>query len=107
MNCDEALQKLTDHHHETLPADQRVGERMMLGLRLSEGLSLDWLETHLPAADRRRAAIEVVDTQALEHETSLLEEGLLNGSRLGERMLPLDQRQRSLLRRAIGSTIEE
>jgi anti-sigma factor RsiW len=31
MNCDEALQKLTDHHNETLPADEAVAIAEHLG----------------------------------------------------------------------------
>ncbi|MBB6428523.1 radical SAM family heme chaperone HemW [Algisphaera agarilytica] len=53
--------------HEQLPEHERTGERLMLGLRLSDGLPLDWIETHLPADDRRRRAIdEMIDIDMLE-----------------------------------------
>ncbi|MEM9916202.1 MAG: radical SAM family heme chaperone HemW [Planctomycetota bacterium] len=53
--------------HESLPDDERVGERLMLGLRLSDGIDLDWIDEHLPPADRRRESIqEMVDLDMLE-----------------------------------------
>lgn len=52
---------------EHLPPDQHVGERLMLGLRLSEGLPLDWINQNLAPDDRRRAAIdEMVQIDMLE-----------------------------------------
>ncbi|MEM9418320.1 MAG: radical SAM family heme chaperone HemW [Planctomycetota bacterium] len=59
--------------HDQLPGHERVGERLMLGLRLSDGLSLDWIESHLPTDDRRRSAIqEMIDIDMLERtETHL------------------------------------
>lgn len=46
---------------ECLPADRRIGEELMLGLRLSEGVALPWLEQTLgdggKSAKRRLAAI--------------------------------------------------
>lgn len=59
--------------HEQLPAHERVGERLMLGLRLSDGLPLDWIDEHLPPEDRRRAAIdEMVGIDMLERTATHL-----------------------------------
>lgn len=44
--------------HEELPPRQRIGEQIMLGLRLRQGLSLDWIDEHIPPADPRRDTIE-------------------------------------------------
>ncbi len=44
--------------HEELPPRQRIGEQIMLGLRLRQGLSLDWIDEHIPTADPRRGTIE-------------------------------------------------
>ncbi|MEM6459713.1 MAG: radical SAM family heme chaperone HemW [Planctomycetota bacterium] len=44
--------------HERLDPDARLGERLMLGLRLREGIGLAWLDDHLPSGDRRHAAID-------------------------------------------------
>ncbi|MFA9479175.1 radical SAM family heme chaperone HemW [Phycisphaerales bacterium AB-hyl4] len=43
---------------ECLPEAQRVGEQLMLGLRLSEGVTLDWLAATLPSDDARWQRIE-------------------------------------------------
>lgn len=59
--------------YEYLPADQRIGERMMLGLRLAEGLPLSWLDENVPPEDRRRAAIdEMVAIDMLERTATHL-----------------------------------
>lgn len=44
--------------HEELPPRQRIGEQIMLGLRLRQGLALDWIDNHIPPADPRRDTIE-------------------------------------------------
>jgi oxygen-independent coproporphyrinogen-3 oxidase len=44
--------------HEELPPRQRIGEQIMLGLRLRQGLALDWIDEHIPPADPRRYTIE-------------------------------------------------
>ncbi|MEM9751816.1 MAG: radical SAM family heme chaperone HemW [Planctomycetota bacterium] len=55
----------TDEEH--LPSEQRIGEQLMLGLRLAEGVSLHWLNQHLPDDDPRHATIrEAVDLALLE-----------------------------------------
>ena len=52
----------TTADHEALPPEDRVGERLMLGLRLAEGVARAWLDEHAPAASRRgRAIAEMVD----------------------------------------------
>ena len=43
---------------ERLDADDRVGERFMLGLRLREGLDEAWIDAHVPPTHRRAAALE-------------------------------------------------
>jgi len=47
---------------EHLAPDRRLGERLMLGLRLNEGLDLAWVESQLasPGESKRRAAIDYV-----------------------------------------------
>ncbi|MEZ6191635.1 MAG: radical SAM family heme chaperone HemW [Phycisphaerales bacterium] len=44
--------------HEELPQRQRIGEQIMLGLRLRQGLALDWVDEHIPPADPRRDTVE-------------------------------------------------
>jgi oxygen-independent coproporphyrinogen-3 oxidase len=46
---------IVDHEH--LPANRRVGEQLMLALRLREGVALSWLDDQLPADDPRHADI--------------------------------------------------
>jgi oxygen-independent coproporphyrinogen-3 oxidase len=46
----------TDHEH--LPADQSIGEQLMLLLRLREGAPIMWLDAHLTPDDERRATID-------------------------------------------------
>ncbi|MEM1108650.1 MAG: radical SAM family heme chaperone HemW [Planctomycetota bacterium] len=59
--------------HEELPADERVGERLMLGLRLSDGLPLEWISANIPADDRRQETIdEMVNIDMLERTTTHL-----------------------------------
>ncbi|MEM6854814.1 MAG: radical SAM family heme chaperone HemW [Planctomycetota bacterium] len=59
--------------HESLPDDERVGERLMLGLRLSDGIDLDWIDEQLPTADRRRETIqEMVNLDMLERTATHL-----------------------------------
>ncbi|MFI4861833.1 MAG: radical SAM family heme chaperone HemW [Phycisphaerales bacterium JB063] len=43
---------------EHLPPDQSLGEQLMLGLRLREGLDADWLWNHPDLRDHQREAIE-------------------------------------------------
>ncbi|MEM8739383.1 MAG: radical SAM family heme chaperone HemW [Planctomycetota bacterium] len=63
----------TAEDYEHLPPDQRVGEQLMLGLRLAEGVALDWLRRHLPADDRRHDAIdEMIDLNLLERTPARL-----------------------------------
>lgn len=53
--------------HERLPPDQQVGERLMLGLRLAEGLPLSWIEQHIAPTDHRHDSIdEMIDINMLE-----------------------------------------
>ena len=56
--------------HEVLPEDDRVGERLMLGLRLSEGVPRAWLEAHVPPGSRRAAAIREMQDIAMLEQTS-------------------------------------
>lgn len=44
--------------HEELPPRRRVGEQIMLGLRLRQGLMLGWINEHVPHDDPRRDTIE-------------------------------------------------
>lgn len=44
--------------HEHLPADQSLGEQLMLRLRLLDGVATDWLRSHLPEGDFRFAVID-------------------------------------------------
>ena len=53
--------------HEQLAPRRRLGEQLMLGLRLREGLALDWLDAHLEADDPRQQTIdELIDLHMLE-----------------------------------------
>jgi oxygen-independent coproporphyrinogen-3 oxidase len=47
---------ITDHEH--LPPDQSLGERLMLGLRLREGLDAGWLLGHPDLREHQRQAID-------------------------------------------------
>ena len=59
--------------HEQLAPDARVGERLMLGLRLSEGLPHTWIDEHVPADHRRATAInELIAIGMLERTTTHL-----------------------------------
>lgn len=59
--------------HEQLGPDDRVGERFMLGLRLAEGLRLDWIEQHVAADHRRHAEIdELIKINMLERTATHL-----------------------------------
>lgn len=44
--------------HEDLPERQRIGEQIMLGLRLRQGLALDWVSEHIPPIDPRHTTID-------------------------------------------------
>ncbi len=44
--------------HEQLPPRRRVGEQIMLGLRLRRGLELNWLNQHLTPDDPRHETID-------------------------------------------------
>ncbi len=48
--------------HEQLPPRRQIGEQIMLGLRLREGLTHDWIDNHLPADDPRHQAIDELIT---------------------------------------------
>jgi coproporphyrinogen III oxidase-like Fe-S oxidoreductase len=53
--------------HEELPPRQRIGEQIMLGLRLREGLKLDWINDHIPQDDARQQTIdEMIQLSLLE-----------------------------------------
>jgi oxygen-independent coproporphyrinogen III oxidase len=58
---------------EELPLRRRIGEQIMLGLRLREGLKLDWVNQHIPPDDPRRNTIdEMIQINMLERtETHL------------------------------------
>lgn len=59
--------------HEHLPAPRRIGEQLMLGLRLRQGVSCQWLSQHLPAADPRHVTIEqMIDLDMLERTATHL-----------------------------------
>ena len=56
----------TDHEH--LPHRQHIGEQIMLGLRLREGLTHTWIKQHIPIDDARHQTInELIDINMLEH----------------------------------------
>jgi oxygen-independent coproporphyrinogen-3 oxidase len=58
---------------EFLPEPRRVGEQLMLRLRLAEGVPLDWLEQQLSPQDPRRQHIEqALDLALLERTTTHL-----------------------------------
>jgi oxygen-independent coproporphyrinogen-3 oxidase len=50
---------------ETLGADERVGERLMLGLRMRDGVDRGWLDRTLTEADPRWQAIEQMRSMGL------------------------------------------
>ncbi|MFW6060803.1 MAG: radical SAM family heme chaperone HemW [Phycisphaeraceae bacterium] len=50
---------------EQLDDEARIGEQLMLGLRLREGVALDWLNEALPADHSRRTLIEGFVAQGL------------------------------------------
>ncbi|XAL99141.1 coproporphyrinogen-III oxidase family protein [Phycisphaeraceae bacterium D3-23] len=58
---------IADHEH--LPPAQRLGERIMLGLRLSEGLDADWLLNHPDLRDHQREAIDEAATLGFLEQT--------------------------------------
>ena len=66
--------------HERLSESRRIGEQMMLGLRLRQGVSSDWLASNLSADDARRGEIdELIDLGMLERTAThlrLTEQGL-------------------------------
>jgi oxygen-independent coproporphyrinogen III oxidase len=43
---------------ETLPPARSIGERLMLSLRLTEGVDWPWIERHAPDGDARRSEID-------------------------------------------------
>jgi coproporphyrinogen III oxidase-like Fe-S oxidoreductase len=55
---------------EQLPPERRVGEELMLRLRLLEGVALSWLATNLPATDPRHAAIAELETLGMLERTA-------------------------------------
>jgi coproporphyrinogen III oxidase-like Fe-S oxidoreductase len=53
--------------HEQLPPKQHIGELIMLGLRLRQGLTLNWINQHIPISDPRQNTInEMIDLNLLE-----------------------------------------
>lgn len=59
--------------NECLPPDSRIGETLMLGLRLREGMELAWLDTHVPRDDARWQSIdELIAFGMLERRESRL-----------------------------------
>ena len=66
--------------HEQLPPRRHLGEQIMLGLRLRQGLPLDWLNKHVPEDDPRRKTInELIEINMLEQTAThlrLTREGL-------------------------------
>lgn len=52
---------------ETLTPERRVGEQLMLRLRLMEGAPLDWLHGLLPPRDARWAMIDELETLQMLH----------------------------------------
>jgi oxygen-independent coproporphyrinogen-3 oxidase len=53
--------------HEELSPRPCIGEQIMLGLRLREGLTLDWINQHIPIDDARNATIdEMIQINMLE-----------------------------------------
>ena len=44
--------------HEQLPPKRRIGEQIMLGLRLRQGLELSWVNQNIPPNDPRHETIE-------------------------------------------------
>ncbi len=53
--------------HEQLPPRQRIGEQIMLGLRLREGLQLGWVKQNIPPNDPRNNTIdEMIQLNLLE-----------------------------------------
>ena len=58
---------------EYLPAERRVGETLMLRLRLAEGVAWDWLEANVPPGDERwRAVDEMIEIGMLERADGFL-----------------------------------
>jgi oxygen-independent coproporphyrinogen-3 oxidase len=55
---------------EFLPPPRRVGEALMLRLRLREGVPLTWLSTHLPPPDPRHGAIAELESIGMLHRTA-------------------------------------
>ncbi len=54
---------------EFLPKTQRVGERLMLGLRLADGIPLAWINEHIPSEDPRHATIDEASQLSLLERT--------------------------------------
>ncbi|MEX0655597.1 MAG: radical SAM family heme chaperone HemW [Phycisphaeraceae bacterium] len=76
---------------ERLPETQRVGEQLMLGLRLRAGVRLDWLASVVPAGDPRHATIDECVGHGLLERTAthlrLTHEGLFLADALIARLL--------------------
>ncbi len=59
--------------HEQLPPRQHIGEQIMLGLRLREGLTHIWISQHIPQDDPRHETInELIDIHMLERTNTHL-----------------------------------
>lgn len=54
---------------EQLPADRRLGEQLMLGLRLNEGVARSWLEANLTRSDPRHVEINELTDRGLLEQT--------------------------------------
>ena len=76
---------------ERLPPDRRVGEALMLGLRLRDGVAWAWLTSRLRADDARRSEIdELCALGLLEHEGEnlrLTREGIFVADAIFEKLL--------------------
>jgi len=76
---------------EQLDEDARRGEALMLGLRLREGVTHDWLNDTLPADNPRRAIInQLIDQHMLERTDThlrLTDEGLFLADAVMSRLL--------------------
>lgn len=77
--------------HETLDPEARLGEQLMLRLRLTQGIGLDWLSGVMPADDRRRDELRRFQSLGLIEETAthlrLTPRGLLLADAIASELL--------------------
>ena len=77
--------------HERLDPDRAAGERLMVSLRLRDGVPLDWFEKHVAPTDPRRGAIdEMIAHGLLERTDAMLRvtcDGLFIFDSIVERLL--------------------